>query len=112
MSKSFVKQIFTKSIFASMNPTGSIQNLSRSLAALIQCEALVMVVHQKLYTKLICFTKKDSQPKHFLTFHLNWTGPWTYTTVALAIHGVVCQKSDFYGNSDIQNSQKLDPLLW
>jgi hypothetical protein len=28
----------------------------------------------------------------------------------LAIHGVVCQKSDFHGNSDIQNSQKLDPL--
>jgi hypothetical protein len=27
-----------------------------------------------------------------------------------AIHGVVCQKSDFYGNSDIQNSKKLDPL--
>jgi hypothetical protein len=30
--------------------------------------------------------------------------------VDLAIHGVVCQKSDFRGNSDIQNSQKLDPL--
>jgi hypothetical protein len=28
----------------------------------------------------------------------------------LAIHGVVCQKSDVHGNSDIQNSQKLDPL--
>jgi hypothetical protein len=28
----------------------------------------------------------------------------------LAIQGVVCQKSDFHGNSDIQNSQKLDPL--
>jgi hypothetical protein len=27
-----------------------------------------------------------------------------------AIHGVVCQKSDFHGNSDIQNSRKLDPL--
>ncbi len=27
-----------------------------------------------------------------------------------AIHGVVCQKSDFHGNSDIQNSKKLDPL--
>jgi hypothetical protein len=25
------------------------------------------------------------------------------------ISRVVCQKSDFYGNSDIQNSQKLDP---
>jgi hypothetical protein len=30
--------------------------------------------------------------------------------VDLAIHGAVCQKSDFHGNSDIQNSQKLDPL--
>jgi hypothetical protein len=30
--------------------------------------------------------------------------------VDLAIHIVVCQKSDFHGNSDIQNSQKLDPL--
>jgi hypothetical protein len=28
----------------------------------------------------------------------------------LAIHRVVCQKSDFCSNSDIQNSQKLDPL--
>jgi hypothetical protein len=30
--------------------------------------------------------------------------------VDLAIHRVVCQKSDFHGNSDIQNSRKLDPL--
>jgi hypothetical protein len=30
--------------------------------------------------------------------------------VDMAIHPVVCQKSDFHGNSDIQNSQKLDPL--
>jgi hypothetical protein len=31
--------------------------------------------------------------------------------VDLAIHGVVCRKkSDVHGNSDIQNSQKLDPL--
>jgi hypothetical protein len=30
--------------------------------------------------------------------------------IDLAIHGVVCQKSDFHGNSDIQNSQKPDPL--
>jgi hypothetical protein len=30
--------------------------------------------------------------------------------VDLAIHGVVCQKSDFNGNSEIQNSQKLDPF--
>jgi hypothetical protein len=30
--------------------------------------------------------------------------------VDLAIHGVVCQKTDFHGNSVIQNSQKLDPL--
>jgi hypothetical protein len=29
--------------------------------------------------------------------------------VDFAIHGVVCQKSNFHGNSDIQNSQKLDP---
>jgi hypothetical protein len=28
----------------------------------------------------------------------------------LANHGVVCQKSDLHGNSDIQNSQKLAPL--
>jgi hypothetical protein len=27
-----------------------------------------------------------------------------------AIHGVVCQKSDFHGNIDIQNYKKLDPL--
>jgi hypothetical protein len=30
--------------------------------------------------------------------------------VNLAIHGVACKKSDFHGNSDIQNSQKLDPI--
>jgi hypothetical protein len=30
--------------------------------------------------------------------------------IDLAIHQVVCQKSDFHGNSDFQNSQKLDPL--
>jgi hypothetical protein len=30
--------------------------------------------------------------------------------VDLAIHGDVCKQSDFHGNSDIQNSQKLDPL--
>jgi hypothetical protein len=30
--------------------------------------------------------------------------------VALAIHGVVFQKSVFHGNSDFRNSQKLDPL--
>jgi hypothetical protein len=30
--------------------------------------------------------------------------------VDLAIHGVVCQKSNFHGNSDMQNSQRLDPL--
>jgi hypothetical protein len=28
----------------------------------------------------------------------------------MAIHRVVFQKSDFHGNSDIQNSQKLDPI--
>jgi hypothetical protein len=27
-----------------------------------------------------------------------------------AIHPVVCQKSDFHGNSNLKNSQKLDPL--
>jgi hypothetical protein len=30
--------------------------------------------------------------------------------IDLAVHGVVRQKSDFHGNSDIHNSQKLDPL--
>jgi hypothetical protein len=30
--------------------------------------------------------------------------------VDMTIHRVVCQKSDFHGNSDFQNSQKLDPL--
>jgi hypothetical protein len=30
--------------------------------------------------------------------------------VDMAIHRVVCQKSDFHGNSDFQNSQKIDPL--
>jgi hypothetical protein len=30
--------------------------------------------------------------------------------VEIAIRQVVCQKSDFPGNSDFQNSQKLDPL--
>ncbi len=28
----------------------------------------------------------------------------------MAIHPVVCQKSDSHGNSDFPNSQKLDPL--
>jgi hypothetical protein len=30
--------------------------------------------------------------------------------VDLTIHRVVCQKSDLHGNSDIRNSQRLDPL--
>ncbi len=30
--------------------------------------------------------------------------------VDMAIHQVVCQKSDFHGNSDFQNSQKLGLL--
>jgi hypothetical protein len=30
--------------------------------------------------------------------------------VDMAIHLVVCQKSDFHGNSDFQNSQKLYPF--
>jgi hypothetical protein len=28
----------------------------------------------------------------------------------MAIHRLVCQKSDFHGNSDFQNTPKLDPL--
>jgi hypothetical protein len=39
---------------------------------------------------------------------------WVFLTdvdiVDLAIHGGVSQKSDFHGNSAIQNSQKLDFL--
>ena len=31
--------------------------------------------------------------------------------VDMAIHQVVCQKSDFHGNRDFQNFQNLDPLL-
>jgi hypothetical protein len=27
----------------------------------------------------------------------------------MALHPVVCQKSDFHGNSDFQNFQMLDP---
>jgi hypothetical protein len=30
--------------------------------------------------------------------------------VDMAIHPVVCQKSDFHRNSDFQNSKKLDTL--
>jgi hypothetical protein len=30
--------------------------------------------------------------------------------VDMAIHQFVCQKSDFHGNCNFQNSQKLDPL--
>jgi hypothetical protein len=30
--------------------------------------------------------------------------------VDMAIHPVVCQKSDFHRNGDYQNSEKLDPL--
>jgi hypothetical protein len=36
--------------------------------------------------------------------------PQTMNIVDLAIQQVICQKSDFHGNSDFQNSQKLDPL--
>jgi hypothetical protein len=36
--------------------------------------------------------------------------PQTLNIVDLAIHGVVCRKSDFHGNSDIQNSQKARPF--
>jgi hypothetical protein len=43
---------------------------------------------------------------------IQWEGSASQTMniVDLAIHGVVCQKSDFHGNSDIQKSQMLDPL--
>jgi hypothetical protein len=34
----------------------------------------------------------------------------TMDIVDMAIHWVVCQKSDFHGKSDFQNSQKLPPL--
>jgi hypothetical protein len=33
----------------------------------------------------------------------------TMDIVDMAIHRVVCQKSDSHGNSVFQNSQKLDP---
>jgi hypothetical protein len=36
--------------------------------------------------------------------------PPTIDIVDMAIHRVDCQKSDFHGNSDFRNSQKLDPL--
>ncbi len=36
--------------------------------------------------------------------------PQTMDIVEMAIYQVVCQKSDFHGNSDFQNSQKLHPL--
>jgi hypothetical protein len=47
-----------------------------------------------------------------IRFYYTVTGliPQTIDNVDSAFHGVVCQKSDFQGNSDIQNSQKLDPL--
>jgi hypothetical protein len=49
-----------------------------------------------------------SSPKFFLWF---WLVLHTdLDIVDLAIYGVVCQKSDFNGNSDILHSQKLDTL--
>jgi hypothetical protein len=36
--------------------------------------------------------------------------PTDLDIVVSAIHGVVCQKFDFHGNSYIQNPKKLDPL--
>ncbi len=36
--------------------------------------------------------------------------PQTMEIVNVAIHQAVCQMSDFHRNSDLQNSQKLDPL--
>jgi hypothetical protein len=32
--------------------------------------------------------------------------------VDMAIHPFVCQKSDFHGNNDFQNTQKLDPYKY
>jgi hypothetical protein len=40
------------------------------------------------------------------------TGPQTMHIVDMTIHPVVSQKSDSHGNSDFQNSQKLDPLKY
>jgi hypothetical protein len=48
------------------------------------------------FTQLACVSRPTSQ---------------TMDIVALAILGDVCQKSDFHGNSDIQNSKKLDLLV-
>ncbi len=36
--------------------------------------------------------------------------PQTMDVVQMAIHPVVCQKTDIHGNSDFQNSQKQDSL--
>jgi hypothetical protein len=37
--------------------------------------------------------------------------PQTMDIVDSTIYGVVCRKFDFHGNSDIQTSQKLYPLI-
>jgi hypothetical protein len=44
------------------------------------------------------------------TFQSDEYRPQTMDIVDMEIHRVVRQKSDFHGNSDFQNSQKLDPL--
>jgi hypothetical protein len=49
----------------------------------------------------------------FITFvYIKWCSLVTQKMdiVDMAIHRVVCQKSNFHANGDIQNSQKLDPL--
>ncbi len=48
--------------------------------------------------------------KWFEKNHVRYDVSTDLDIVDSAIHGVVCQKSDFHGNSDIQNSKKLDPL--
>jgi hypothetical protein len=42
--------------------------------------------------------------------HLLWFGPQTMDIVDMAIQQAVCLKSDIHGNSDLLNSQKLDPI--
>jgi hypothetical protein len=53
-------------------------------------------------------TQKSS--KHLTESPENWSQTTDLDIVDSAIHGVVCQKSDFHGNSNIQNPKKLDPL--
>jgi hypothetical protein len=53
--------------------------------------------------------EKVEMDRVYLTF-VKVPYPHTMDIVGMAIHQVVCQKSDFHGNSDFQNSRKLDPL--